>query len=319
MSSACDRCHHRKSKCDKQFPTCGPCQKARVECKYVDRTKYRQQHVERLQRRLKQMEAANRRLEARFAAASAQQSPPASNVETVAGHNEHRFDEDKPSVQHQDAVRHSADPAEPLDDEIMEEISFLSSRAGGERNFLGSASGVLLANLVCATVTSPRDRSRQRNISSKDRHLYRQNSNALAAANEPSPSYVTGSIDAASLPPERIAHELLRSYFASDHLCYPFLHKQTILTFYEKAYTDSAFLLQNAFAYYVCHMIIAVAAAGGQKLDLEALPDAESYQLRAMQRLDEVLREGGIQALQALLLLFRYRMINAIQDTSASK
>jgi hypothetical protein len=143
--------------------------------------------------------------------------------------------------------------------------------------------------------------------------------NTFAGTNETLPANTTGSVDVASLPPERTARELLRSYFENDHLCYPFLHKQTVFTFFDRAYTNAMVLSQNAFAYYIFHMIIAIAAAGGQKLDLEGVPDAESYQLRAMQRLDEVLREGGIQALQALLLLFRYRMINSIQDTSASR
>lgn len=317
MSSACDRCHRRKSKCDKRIPTCGPCYKAGVECKYVDRTKSRQHDVERLQRRIKQLEATNRHLELRLVAASGQQSSPVSTVGNVDGHDDDRSVEDETTLQ--DAVPNGPDPPEPGDDEIMEEISFLSSRAGGERNFLGSASGVLLANLVSATVATSRDRNRLKNMSLQDSLLHRRNTAASAVLTGVSPSRSVGSVDVVSLPPERVARELCRAYFENDHLCYPFLHRQTVFSIFERAYGDPKFLLQSPFASYVFDMIVAIATASGPKFDLEALPDAEAYQLRAVQRLNEVLQEGGIQALQALLLLFRYRMINSIQDTSASK
>ncbi|KAH8694197.1 fungal-specific transcription factor domain-containing protein, partial [Talaromyces proteolyticus] len=179
-------------------------------------------------------------------------------------------------------------------------------------------SGVLLADLVSATVVTSRDRSGQKKVSLQERHLNRRNIAAAAGLNGVSPSYSAGSVDVSSLPPERVARELYRAYFENDHFCYPFLHRQTAFSMLKRAYEDPAFLEQNAFLSFVFDMVLAIATASGPKFNLEALPDAEAYQVRATQRLNEVLQDGGIQALQALLLLCQYRMINSIQDTSTS-
>jgi hypothetical protein len=85
-----------------------------------------------------------------------------------------------------------------------------------------------------------------------------------------------------------------------------------------RAYKDPSCLEQDVFAGFAFDMILAIATASVHKFDLESLPNAEGYQLRAAQRLNEVLQRGHIQALQAILLLGQYRMINSIQDTSSS-
>ncbi|KAL2812779.1 fungal-specific transcription factor domain-containing protein [Aspergillus cavernicola] len=65
-------------------------------------------------------------------------------------------------------------------------------------------------------------------------------------------------------------------------------------------------------------MILAIASASVYKFDRESLPDAEGYHLRAVERLNEVLQGGDLRALQAILLLCQYRMVNSVQDTPTS-
>ncbi|KAB8223246.1 fungal-specific transcription factor domain-containing protein [Aspergillus novoparasiticus] len=299
---ACDRCHRRKSKCDKVLPACGPCQKAGVACKYVDRTKGHQQLLEKLQRRLKQVEATNRALAAKLAS----HVSPAAQSETNEDGNE--VDSEMPSPD--DALGEATtrrQETERDDNEVIEEVTFLSSGAGGEQHFLGSASGVFLASLVSATM-----------VSSRSKGTHERDSRGRSSRFQPVSPLTTASSEASALPAEQVARNLHRAYFEHDHLCYPFLHRETALHALDQAYQDPSFLEQDAFASFAFDMILAIATASVHKFNIEALPDAEAYQIRAAQRLNEVMRDGGVQALQALLLLCQYRMTNSIQDTSTS-
>ncbi|KAE8330263.1 fungal-specific transcription factor domain-containing protein [Aspergillus sergii] len=299
---ACDRCHRRKSKCDKVLPACGPCQKAGVACKYVDRTKGHQQLLEKLQRRLKQVEATNRALAAKLAG----HASPTAQSETNEDGNE--VDSEMPAPD--DALGEATarrQETERDDDEVIEEVTFLSSGAGGEQHFLGSASGVFLASLVSSTM-----------VSSRSQGTHERDSRGRSSRFQPVSPLTTVSSEAPALPAEQVARNLHRAYFEHDHLCYPFLHRETALCALDQAYQDPSFLEQNAFASFELDMILAIATASVHKFNIEALPDAEAYQIRATQRLNEVMRDGGVQALQALLLLCQYRMTNSIQDTSTS-
>ncbi|KAE8420448.1 fungal-specific transcription factor domain-containing protein [Aspergillus pseudocaelatus] len=299
---ACDRCHRRKSKCDKVLPACGPCQKAGVACKYVDRTRSHQQLLERLQRRLKQVEATNRTLAARLAS----HAFPAAQSEANEDGNE--VGSEMPALD--DALGEATarrQQREGDENEVIEEVTFLSSGAGGEQHFLGSASGVFLASLVSATM-----------VSSRSQGSHERGSRKRSSRFPPISPGTTASSEASALPPEQVARNLHRAYFEHDHLCYPFLHCETTLRALDQAYQDPNFLEQDAFASFVFDMILAIATASVHKFNIEALPDAEAYQVRATQRLNEVMRDGGVQALQALLLLCQYRMTNSIQDTSTS-
>ncbi|KAE8389062.1 hypothetical protein BDV23DRAFT_173375 [Aspergillus alliaceus] len=102
----------------------------------------------------------------------------------------------------------------------------------------------------------------------------------------------TASHERSTLPSERVAHQV---------------------------YQDPSYIEHDAFTSFVFDMILAIPTASVHKFNMEALADAVTYQVRAMQQLNEVMRNGGIQALQALLLLCQYRVTNSFQDTSASK
>jgi hypothetical protein len=254
--------------------------------------------LERLQRQLKQAEANNSSLAARLAHSELGSSP-----QTEVGRAS------EPSAA-PDVGQSAEEEEEERDrgDEVMEEVSFLSRRAGGEHHFLGSASGIPFANLVSTTVevTSRTPQKESQRLSSRP--------NGVPSA----PKSSALPFDASFLPPERVARDLHRAYFENDHLSYPFLHREAALDALNRAYKDPSCLEQDVFAGFAFDMILAIATASVHKFDLESLPNAEGYQLRAAQRLNEVLQRGNIQALQAILLLGQYRMINSIQDTSSS-
>ncbi|KAL4959696.1 transcription factor domain-containing protein [Aspergillus stella-maris] len=279
-SAACDRCHRRKSRCDRVVPSCGRCRKAGVSCEYA--TRDRQNQLDRLRYRVQQLERQNALLSEQLGNRSRHQRPAAATGSA-------------------EQLQHAASS-----NELAEEISFLSTRAGGENQFLGSTSGVLLANLVDATVKT----SHSPAVGTVHRRDVMSPLAGMAVSNAPS--------EVVQLPDKQVARSLHDAYFNHDHLSYPFIHRPTALATVDKAYQDPSYFGQSAFAYYSFMMILAISTASGCKFDPDSLPNAENYHLRAIQRLNEILHQGSIEALQAVLLLCQYRMANSVQDTSTS-
>lgn len=317
---ACDRCHRRKSRCDKQVPVCGPCAKAGVPCVYTDRSKeptYRKEVVQRLERRLKQCEATNRALAARLATANSQsQQPQQQQQQQLNGDAMTDSSHGTPSSQ-------SHQPKQENDNnEVTDEVSFLSLTAGGERQFLGSGSGVLFANLVRTTVDSA-----PVPISNPAAGIHKTNAfQSHGSHTDMSTRGRSMSLSSTMLrtdlnyqiPPESFARDLHDAYFEHDHLCYPFLHRPTTLATFEQIYADPTLLDRDIFSCFVFYMILAISSVDYHKFDWQTRPDAENFHAVALSRLNEVLQLNGIMSLQAILLLCQYRMRSPIQDTSAS-
>ncbi|EFR05224.1 hypothetical protein MGYG_09192 [Nannizzia gypsea CBS 118893] len=330
---ACDRCHRRKSRCDKQVPVCGPCRKANVACVYTDRSKeptYRKEVVERLERRLRQCEATNRALAARLAAAQSESSNAGNGSEVPASRQSPSLDASSSSPGQQQQQQQQGQriqqqqqqqqPKQEGDNEVTDEVSFLSLTAGGDRQFLGSGSGVLFANLVRATVdAAPVPISTPARTAFTPRASHSENP---ARGGSIGSAFSIGSPAAKSetyqIPPEPFARDLHHAYFEHDYLCYPFLHRPTVLTAFEQIYRDPSVLDRDVFSCFIFYMILAISSVDYHKFDWQTRPDAENFHVVALSKLTEVLQLGGIKPLQAILLLCQYRMRSPIQDTSAS-
>lgn len=295
QASNCDRCYRRKGRCDKQQP-CGSCARANVSCAYTDKVRLRRftsDDVERVEKRLRQSEARNRTLLdeiARLKASGAQ--PGVSPAETDQSQS------------------HSTDLPKRAD--AVSEISYLSINAAGERQpYLGSTSGVLFADLVRSSV----DASVSRQASPPDP------ASEIQADDTSSPMSVTSRARREhELPPKALATKLLKSYFEHDAIAFPFLSPNIIHQVLHRFYQDDDYYPYRATPYetFVFNMVLAIATASVYKYDWQMLPSAESHHARAMQELDHVLRHGGLDSLQAILLLCQYRQGSSIKDNSAS-
>lgn len=303
--------------------------KAGVACVYTDRSKeptYRKEVVERLERRLKQTEATNRALAARLASTSLPAHTASGDGD---GDGDGDAEEEDSSADSAAAATHSPErhqhgSGSDAGNDVTDEVSFLSLNAGGDRQFLGSGSGVLFANLVRATVDAtstsspvpaagaaagaPPMASRKRDFATAFR------GDGAVSARDPSLARTAYP----QLPPEIFARDLHHGYFEHDHLCYPFLHRPTVLSAFEKVYREPSYLDRDVFAYFAFYMILAISSVDFHKFDWQTRPDAENFHGIALSRLNEVLQLGGIKALQSVLLLCQYRMRSSIQDTSAS-
>ena len=293
QASNCDRCYRRKGRCDKQQP-CGSCARANVSCAYTDKVRQRRftsDDVERVEKRLRQSEARNRSLldeVARLRATNAQAGVSPANTDQS----------------------HPTDIPKRAD--AVSEISYLSINAAGERQpYLGSTSGVLFADLVRSSVDA-----------SVSRHASPPGATSQTQADSTS-SPVSTTYHARrehELPSEALASRLLKSYFEHDAIAFPFLLPMVVLRIQQRFYQDDAYYSSQATSYetFVFNMVLAIATASVYKYDWQMLPSAESHHARAMQELDHVLAHGGLESLQAILLLCQYRQGSSIKDNSAS-
>jgi len=293
QASNCDRCYRRKGRCDKQQP-CGQCARANVSCSYTDKVRQRRftsDDVERVEKRLRQSEARNRTLLDELARLR--------SVGTQSGVSPANTD-------------HSHATDNPKRADAVSEISYLSINAAGERQpYLGSTSGVLFADLVRSSV----DASVSRHASPPGAASQDQadiTSSPLSTTHLPRREH--------ELPPEALVSRLLKSYFEHDAIAFPYLSPTAVLQIKQRFYQDDAYYSSRATSYetFVFNMVLAIATASVYKYDWQMLPSAESHHARAMQELDHVLSHGGLESLQAILLLCQYRQGSSIKDNSAS-
>ena len=316
---ACDRCHRRKSRCDRGLPACSQCDRVNAPCLYTDRSRqptYRHDYVEKLQRKLCRAEAKNVDLSRRLEILQ----------RSIAGHSGHVLESSlpQPSATLEDMDESldatpispsgsaSQDQASAEASEVTREVAYLSLNAGGERQFLGSASGVVFADLVRATV-EPTSSGNHHQTSSVSEEVVDRNIGGMFI-NQP-----TMLMEPESLPPHELATDLVSAYFSHQHLAYPFLHRSSILEAVEFIYSEPSFYGTHHFEAFVFDMVLAIATSTVNRPDLRMLSGAESHYRRAMHRFYEVLRPRGVRPLQAILLLCQYRVGSSMQDTSASE
>lgn len=282
---ACDRCHRRKTRCDKTRPECNPCRKAKSTCVYSERVKeptFPRSHVQNLERRIQQLEAANKALTS-------------ANTAQTAARRAAR-----------EESRSSPQSSIASDNDVANEVTFLSTSVGGDNLFLGPTSGIILASLVRAGVAVDVDRDAPTSSTSSI-PVYR------------GPGRTDWDTGDRSLPGEQLARGLIEAYLAHDHLCYPFLHPRAVRAVLDGIYSDENFEKKHHFEAFTFHMILAIATSQVYKFNWRVLPDAETHLQIATDHLNAVLFEGGLRALQAMLLLCQFRLSNSTNHASDSK
>ncbi|EFQ25738.1 fungal specific transcription factor domain-containing protein [Colletotrichum graminicola] len=295
---ACLRCHRRKVKCDRTRPSCAPCARISVQCTYAAREhqiQLRRQDVERLQQHIRDLQAENDNLTGRLAGLQ-QQPQQAVASDRVA----------TPNSTSSLGLQSEESQVPAGGGEIASQVIHLSLNAGGGRDFVGSTSGVFLANLL---------QSNSQSIGSSH-HVVRQHpSSASRHLNRPS-SLATNGVS--NLPPKSFTAEILDAYCSHDRLCYPFLSPKAL----DRA-LDAVYGAKNPEAVdpvdgFLIDMTLAIGTPQVHKLNWNGIWDAEVHYNRAMTRLGDVFSRAGITALQALLLICQFQMGTTSHDTSTS-
>jgi hypothetical protein len=289
QTTNCDRCYRRKSKCDRLQP-CTSCSKGGAQCHYTDRNKERTVRpdvVDRLERRLTQAENRNKSL--------------AAELSRIRSNESQNSDDDTPnSMPHQ--TRPTGTTTRRSD--VAAQVSILSTSAAGERQYLGSTSGVLFADLVRASVDVPHSRHPSPPTTTR-------------TEDSPDTSDEFRSEIPREIPSKKLAWKLIQAYLDHDFLCYPFLIPLEVHRIIDCLYSSGIASL-SCYELFVVDMLFAISTAQVSKYDWRQLPSAESHHARAMSTIGDVLRLGGLQSLHAILLLCQYRTGSSIQDNSGS-
>ncbi|EGX95799.1 C6 transcription factor (UaY), putative [Cordyceps militaris CM01] len=298
---ACDRCYRRKARCDRILPACTTCIRGNAECRYNARQglAQRDELVESLERRLRQMDAKNRALSKELQQARAKH---VSADHTASAATEYAGNSTSPEPMEQGSSRDAEHG-----NEVAKQVFSLSLNAGSHSQYLGSASGAILANLLGAHgrighVTADIDNDL---VFRRFDHAAGHNADNLGP-------------EAASQPSEPLARDLLAAYLSHDHICYPYLHPHALITSLTDLYADKSYLEDHPVEVFTLDMVFAIATAQVHKYSWNVMPDAETYYERAISRFSTALEAGGLAALQSIMLLCQYRMLSISYGTSAS-
>ncbi|KAG9256620.1 fungal-specific transcription factor domain-containing protein [Emericellopsis atlantica] len=281
-TAACERCHRRKVRCDKTQP-CQPCTRANVACRYTaSENALRRQNVVRLEDKVRELTAEKDALQDELRRQRQRQE-------------QQRHDQSSGISPETTSASYAATSSTPqgVEGDVADQVVHLSLIAGGGQHFVGSTSGLLLANLLQSRPQGP---------------------SSLDAASAWQPSQSDGHATS-SLPPKPLAQDLLTAYCSHDHLCYPFLSTKALHRSLDLVYdTDKP---DPVDAFFV-DMTLAIGTAQVRKFGWNGIYDAETHYSRAMTRLADVLARDGIARVQALLLVCQYRMGTTSSDTTTS-
>lgn len=317
---ACDRCHSRKTRCDRRFPQCGACEKAGVSCVHADKLRQRnipRGYLDNMETLVRQLQQENDALRQSLAAAgrataAGATATPASTAGTssgcadgdagisgscaaVSGSHGDRALTEAPVTPPPSS---SAGRESPPDNAFAVEVGFLSLIATGETRYLGSSSGLGLANIISTMVNS------QTGLG----HELPECAGARAGVAAPSD---------AGLPPLVSVAPFIEAYFQHTHITFPLLHRPSFLAIVDRIYEEPTFYDDNPYEAFLFDMVLAIGSSNFNRFE-ESAASSSQYFSTAQSKLGAVLSMDGLTSLKAILLVSQHGIFSNLRDTSAS-
>ncbi|KAH8885934.1 hypothetical protein GQ53DRAFT_797019 [Thozetella sp. PMI_491] len=311
---ACDRCHARKTRCDRRIPQCSACEKAGVACLHADKLRQRYlprgyiDSMETMVRQLKQEnESLRNSLTAAEAAAKQAESVASRTPEaaTAAGtarapsYTEHMEHMGQPS----DSPA-SSRTSSGADDVVTLEVGYLSLIATGETRYLGSSSGMGLASIV-STVVGP-----QAGVPLISTDSVTSDSHGPRPVAQLGPEH-------ASFPSRAKAMPCIETYFTHTHITFPLLHRPSFLATVERIYGEPGYYEANPFDAFAFDMVLAIGSSNFNRFGDSSVGSSAFY-AAAQVKLGKVMEISGLAALKAILLISQHGIFSNLCDTSAS-
>ncbi|KAI1201646.1 fungal-specific transcription factor domain-containing protein [Nemania serpens] len=323
--SACNRCRLRKNRCDQKLPSCASCEKARVACVGYDPITKREiprSYVYYLETRVNQLEALLR--------AQNIQYPPPENLEYCSrsgndgGHA--RSPNESALSMLSEAAEASGVPQSfhSSDDSGRPAKMARTSGGGSASRYLGSANGVSFARVVFAAVQSSVGDHR----STSDKagiHPYKSiagNGDATGGTSMRDSFFglhTRPTISPAAFPDRHLALQLVELYFEYANPQIPVLHRVDFMHMFEQAYADEG-RTRGARELYTLNMVFAI--GGGIIMDSQTTSrvsgeekrqaQPEEYHASAIIHLEACLNGGGLEELQAVLLLASFALLRPV-------
>lgn len=320
---ACDRCHARKTRCDRRIPRCGACEKAGAACLHVDKLRSRnlpRGYVESVEEDLRKTQDENLELQRQINALRGQlfgtrNSPPGSstgNKNNAADPMETETETETETEARHDREQTVANQTTPTTgpshsfsdgstkDAVTVEVGYLTLTAAGETRFIGSSSGLALADILGSVLNSQHLASSWAGPN-HDRLTQQLN---IAPIDEP-------------ISPRAVADEFINAYFQHTHITFPLLHRPSFLAAVEQIYDNPEYYSKHTFDAFVFDMVLSIGSSNPNRFG-ESTARSAAYYARAQMKIKEVLNMGGLVPLQAILLLCQHGIFSNGRDTSAS-
>lgn len=306
---ACDRCHARKTRCDRALPKCSSCQKAGQPCLHTDKLQqrnYPRGYIEDIEKRLRDLQRENARLRAGLVTSNdSLSSPMREEVRQLATSPSGTFQSPPSTAQEDEGLPVGHERGSSIVDVGSSHTS--TSRparpTSGEGSYLGSGGGVEFARIVQSVVDSANTKN----------NLFESASMSNDGLKNPSPPIVPRD---APKPNRELAMPLISAYFSHWAVTFPLLHRPSFMQICTNIYEDPDFYSSNTFDAFIFDMVLAMGSATPNRLEW-SVSATETHFSRAMNKLDYVLGMKGIMPLQALLFCCQYGVFASLRDTSA--
>ena len=306
---ACDRCHARKTRCDRALPKCSSCQKAGQPCLHTDKLQqrnYPRGYIEDIETKLKGLERENARLRnGSYPRGDSMTSPTTQHVQPTATPPAGSLQSPPMTAREDEApLVHGDRRGSTVNSRFERDTTpHLARPPSVEGSYLGSSGSVEFARIVQSVVDSANTKN----------NLFETASARNDGPKNPSPPVVPRD---APKPAHDVAMPLISTYFNHWAVSFPLLHRPSFMLVCESIYDDPGFYAHNLFEAFIFDMVLAMGSATANRHEW-SVSGTETHFSRAMNKLDQVLGMKGILPLQALLFCCQYGVFASLRDTSA--
>ncbi|CAK7234722.1 hypothetical protein SBRCBS47491_009045 [Sporothrix bragantina] len=345
---ACDRCHSRKTRCDRRIPQCSACEKAGVPCLHADKLRQRnipRGYIDNMENLVAQLRAENQNLRRNLSEAQAEAQRAHEEEEKAGSHPglpREAFaspgrvttitavsssSEDESSALRATSVAARAQSADTptstssgngstrATDPFTLEVGYLTLTATGEARYLGPSSGIDLASIISTVVSAQSGFGIASMMGGGDSGAAGQAGAGHTSSRLPHavPSDVT------SLFPT-LAHAMpyIDSYFQNTHLTFPLIHRPSFMAVAERIFKDPGFYLANTLDALTFDMVVSLGSSNKNRFDDSATSIANKCFAMAQAKIKAVVQMGGMAALKAILMICHHGIFSSMCDTSAS-
>lgn len=348
---ACDRCHSRKTRCDRRIPQCSACEKAGVPCLHADKLRQRnipRGYIDNMENLVAQLREENQNLRRNLSSQAGAQarvqqqeqlpaagdpdkthteplrhpfsSPNAVTINTPSALGDEASTPRSSGVasrtQTEDTPASStaASGSARAFDPFTLEVGYLTLTATGEGRYLGPSSGIDLASIISTIVSA---QSGIANMVGSSGNFGAGNTASSTVAS-PRIHQATAS-DVRSLFPS-LSHAMpyIEAYFQHTHKTFPLLHRPSFLAIAERVFTDPGFYTANTLDAFVFDMVLSIGSSNINRFGESASGISSKCFAMGQRKIQSVMEMGGMASLKAILLICHHGIFSSHCDTSAS-
>ncbi|KAF7557388.1 hypothetical protein G7Z17_g643 [Cylindrodendrum hubeiense] len=301
---ACDRCHVRKTRCDRRIPQCGACEKAGAPCVHADKLRQRnlpRGYLDSIESLLKELRVENKKLRDNLASAQAEiesrtmsTNPPVSHASSSPSDSRQVGGDTSASLSSKGSTDSNA---------FAVEVGYLSLIATGETRYVGSSSGLGLANIIQTVVS------------------VHGGMGFLAAEQDSSGNLGSPRIPLtpsdSTFPTLATAMPYIDAYFQHTHISFPLLHQPTFLATVERIYSEPGFYETQTFDAFVFDMVLTIGSSNFNRFE-ETATGTSMYFTMAQSKVNAITQMPSLESLKVILLISQHGIFSNLRDTSAS-